>query len=176
MKKTIGIFGVTANPPHYGHIDAIRKSAENLDEVWVSPVFVHPFGKKFISYEHRVKMLDMLLNDFQMQNVYLKHLDKEFFEEKNEMVYSYLLLKYLKEKNPDYNFKLIVGEDNEKIFDKFKFGKEILSEFGLYVAQDKGFHSTEIRNNIKNKTPITGTSEEVIEYIKLHNLYINEGD
>ena len=172
MEKTIGIFGITANPPHYGHMEVIEKAAKDLDEVWVSPVFVHPFGKKFIEYTHRVTMLEMLMSEFSAKNVFLKHLDKEFFAEKQEMVYSYLLLKYVQEKNPNYKFKLIVGEDNEKIFEKFKFGKEIKEEFGLYVVVDKGFHSTDIRNAIKENKDITGTSNNVIEYMKTNNLYI----
>lgn len=171
MEKVIGLFGITANPPHYGHMEVIEKAAQDLDEVWVSPVFIHPFGKKFIDYLHRVKMLEMMLKDLKATNVFLKHLDKEFFEEKNEMVYSYLLLKHQKEKEPNLTFKLIVGEDNEKIFDKFKFGQEIISEFGLYVVPDKGFHSTDIRNAIKENKEVTGTSVDVIDYMNKHNLY-----
>lgn len=171
MNKTIGIFGVTANPPHYGHMQAIEKSAQDLDEVWISPVYVHPFGKEFINYEHRVTMLKMLLDEANIENAYLKHLDKEFFEEKNEMVFSYSLLKFLKNKYQYYDFKLIIGEDNEKIFDKFKYGKEIIKEFGLYVVKDKGFHSTDIRNAIKNNKDTNATSQSVLDYIKTNNLY-----
>lgn len=171
MKKTVGLFGITANPPHYGHMEVIEKASIDLDEVWVSPVFVHPFGKKFIDYSHRVNMLELLMEERTMKNVFLKHLDKEFFQLKNEMVYSYLLLKYIKEQNPIVNFKLIVGEDNVKIFNKFKYGEEIINEFGLYTVKDEGFHSTDIRNAIKDSRTIKGTSEKVIDYIKKYNLY-----
>lgn len=169
--KTIGLFGITANPAHLGHLEVIKEASKNIDEVWVSPVWVHPFGKKFIDYNLRKKMLIDMINEFNLTNVFVKDLDKDFFELKNETVYSYFLLKHLKE-NYNYNFKLIIGEDNYKIFDRFKYSKEIIEEFGLIIIEDKGHHSTDIRNMIINNEDISNfVPISVLNIINEYNLY-----
>jgi nicotinate-nucleotide adenylyltransferase len=85
----IGIFGITGNPPHLGHFKVLAKAAKQLDEVWVSPVFNHAFGKKFLDYDVRTSMIEGMLNDLPVSNVFLKHLDKEYFEKFSQTVYNY---------------------------------------------------------------------------------------
>lgn len=171
----IGIFGVTANPPHLSHIKAINVAASQLDEVWVTPVYTHPFGKSFISYEQRVKMLELLVDEYSSKNVFIKELDKLYYETKQEMVYSYNLLVFLKQKYPEHNFKLIIGEDNYKpeIWNKFFNATGIEKEFGLVIIRDEGIHSTYIRNNI-NENIIPYVGKKVADFIIQNNLYKRE--
>jgi len=145
MKK-IGLFGVTGNPPHLGHFKVVEEALKSCDEVWVTPVYVHPFNKKSIVYEHRLNMLKiMFLN---LKNVKVLEIDKEFFLKNNKTPYSYELLRTIKEENTDVSPFLVIGEDNYKpnVWQKFYLYDRIESEFGVIVVKDFGVHSTQIRS------------------------------
>ena len=170
----IGLFGITANPVHLGHLNAANYASELLDEIWISPVYKHPFGKEFIAYEHRKKMLSIMFKKYGNKNIVLKELDKDFYLEHNEMIYSYLLLNDVSKKNPGNNFKLIIGEDNYKpeVWSKFKYNQDIERDYGVVCVPDKGSHSSEIRPMILNGDSIEHlVSKEVEDYIKENKLY-----
>ena len=170
----IGIFGITANPPHLSHLRAIKKVLENVDEVWVTLVYNHAFGKSFIDYEKRLSMLKLLVEEEVNPNIKIKELDKEYFLKFNETVYSYNLLKEIKKDLPNYEFKLVIGADNYKpeVWSKFYKYKEIEKEFGVIIIEDVGCHSTDIRNMINNNKDVTElVGKEIKEYIDLNNLY-----
>lgn len=172
----IGIFGITANPPHFGHIKAIEFALNFVDEVWVTPVFNHPFGKSFIQYEQRLDMLSILIKESNIKNVYIKELDKDYYSNYNEVVYSYNLLKYLKS-NYSHEFKLIIGEDNYKpeVWSKFYNYEKLEEEFGVIVIKEQGFHSTDVRNMIKENMRINEkVGNNVEKYIEMNNLYKEE--
>ena len=54
----VGILGGSFNPPHVGHalLAHAMLSTEDLDELWIIPVWQHPFGKDSVSFEHRMDM------------------------------------------------------------------------------------------------------------------------
>ena len=58
--RRIGILGGTFDPPHVGHalLAHTMLATEGLDELWVIPVFEHPFGKGSAAFDHRVKMCE----------------------------------------------------------------------------------------------------------------------
>jgi nicotinate-nucleotide adenylyltransferase len=173
-KMEIGIFGVTANPVHLGHWQAIECATKIVDEVWVSPVFKHPFGKSFIAYDLRKEMLRLIFEEFPLPKVRLLELDKEYCETMNEMVYSYKLLTYLKDKYPEHNFKLVVGEDNYKpeVWNKFYEHDKIDAEFGVVVVPDRGSHSTHIRELLKNGLSAANLVGKAVENLIItHKLY-----
>lgn len=173
----IGIFGITGNPPHLSHWNACNIAVEYFDEVWLSPVYTHPFGKKFLPYDIRRKMILAMFKDFPIKNLKVMDFDKEYFEKHQETVYSYKLLCFLKEKYPENNFKLIIGEDNfkEETWVKFYKSKEIVDQFGVFIVKEQGFHSTEIRKMLQNNEDVVElVSSKVLQIIKKNNLYRNE--
>lgn len=157
MNKLVGIFGITANPPHMGHIQAIMDALEQCDEVWVSPVFAHAFGKNFIDYDSRLMMLEMIFKEMIPslfnKRVFIKQLDREIYELiQKTPIYSYDVLAFASKMNTNINFKLVIGEDNYKkeIWTKFYKNKEIENEFGVIICKEKKVvHSTQIRNVLK---------------------------
>lgn len=170
----IGIFGITGNPPHMGHWKALQIASEQLDEVWVSPVYNHAFGKKFLDYDVRKEMIEAMLKDFPFSNVIVKDLDKDYFEKYQETVYSYKLLVFLKELYPKNMFKLIVGEDNFETptWSKFYKHQEIVDEFGVVVIPDLGSHSSDIRKMLQNGEDVVKLlSKSVLKIIRKNNLY-----
>jgi len=60
MKRSrhIALFGGSFNPPHEGHREIVRRLArrKSIDEVWVLPVWRHPFRKKLPSFKKRLSM------------------------------------------------------------------------------------------------------------------------
>ena len=61
----VALLGGSFNPPHVGHLMAAHyvRATQGVDEVWLMPTFLHPFGKVTAPYEHRVRMCELLCQD-----------------------------------------------------------------------------------------------------------------
>lgn len=174
MKNIIGLLGITGNPPHLGHLRLALEALNYCEEVWISPVYIHPFNKTSIEYRFRLDMLKILF--FEFTKIKILELDKEFYLKYNKIPYSYNLLSCIKEKNNFFQPTLIIGEDNykEEIWKKFYRYQDIEKDFGLIVIKDFGFHSTQIRESCQkqNKTDIEYMcGHSVANYIFNENLY-----
>lgn len=172
----IGILGLTANPVHLGHLKVALHANKLVDEVWICPVFTHPFGKGFIEYPYRKKMIEIMFGNVD-KNIKICEVDKEYVEKTGKMAYSYDLLCYLKEKHPEHEFKLVIGEDNyqPEVWKKFYNHDLIDKEFGVILAKDEGMHSTNIRKMLENHEDIADyVGHEVANYIIENHLYMKE--
>jgi len=149
MKK-IGLYFGTFNPIHVGHliISNYMVGYTNLDEIWfvVSPL--NPLKKKESLLEdyHRLNLVKIAIE----QNPKLKACDEEF----NLPIPSYTIntLTYLKEKYLDYEFNLIMGEDNLRSFKKWKNHEQILKSHYLYVYPRVLTAQEEIDNDSERNT------------------------
>ena len=149
MKK-IGLYFGTFNPIHVGHliISNYMVGYTNLDEIWfvVSPL--NPLKKKESLLEdyHRLNLVRIAIE----QNPKLKACDEEF----NLPIPSYTIntLTYLKEKYLDYEFNLIMGEDNLRSFKKWKNHEKILKSHHLYVYPRVLTAQEEIDNDSEKNT------------------------
>jgi nicotinate-nucleotide adenylyltransferase len=149
MKK-IGLYFGTFNPIHVGHliISNYMVGFTNLDEIWfvVSPL--NPLKKKESLLEdyHRLNLVKIAIE----QNPKLKACDEEF----NLPIPSYTIntLTYLKEKYLDYEFNLIMGEDNLRSFKKWKNHEQILKSHYLYVYPRVLTAQEEIDNDSERNT------------------------
>lgn len=179
--KSVGFFGVTANPPHIAHCEVIRHALKQCDEVWVSPVFMHPFGKKPINYEHRLALLELIIEDFfedlsELRRIKIIEVDKEYVSKFETIPYSYDLLSYLRETLPNNRYSLVIGEDNHKpeVWQRFHKHKEIEAEFDLIIAPDLGVHSTQIRESFSDLTEDaleTFCLPQATRYMKKHRFW-----
>ncbi len=189
----IGLYFGTFNPIHVGHLTIANHMAEHsdLDQIWFVVTPHSPFKKKstLLDNNHRYQMVDRAVENYTK----LRVSDIEFnLPQPN---YTIDTLTYLQEKYPDYEFALIMGEDNLKSFHKWKNYELILKYHHIYVYprlsketietqfdNHKKIHhidapimqlsSTFIRKSIKNGKNIKPMlPEHVWEYLDEMNFY-----
>ena len=188
----IGLYFGTFNPIHIGHLIIANHMAEHsdLDQIWlvVTPHNPHKQKNTLLDDYHRLHMVHLATEDFPK----IKPSDIEF--KLPQPNYTINTLVHLQEKHPDYEFSLIMGEDNLNSFHKWKNYEAILQHHHIYVyprlhsgeintqfdkhpkihkinAPVVELSSTFIRENIKNnKNVVPMLPHKVWEYVE-HNLF-----
>ncbi len=132
MNKKVGLYFGTFNPIHIGHMVIANHMVEfsNLDEVWfvVTPQSPFKTKKTLLDNHHRYQMVFEATKDFPK----LKPSKIEF--ELPQPNYTVNTLIHLEEQyGNEFNFCLIMGEDNLKGFHKWKNYETILEHHDLYV-------------------------------------------
>lgn len=131
MKK-VGLYFGTFNPIHIGHLVIANHMVEfsDLDEVWFVITPQSPFKQKksLLDDHHRYQMVIEATQEYPR----LKPSKIEFDLPRPN--YTVNTLAYLDEKyGHDYDFALIMGEDNLKSFHKWKNYEVILEDHDLFV-------------------------------------------
>lgn len=127
----IGLYFGSFNPIHIGHLVIANHMAEysDLKQIWFVVTPHSPFKKKHTLLDNyqRLEMVYRATKDYTK----LKPCDIEFnLPQPN---YTINTLAYLQEKYPDYEFSLLMGEDNLKSFHKWKNYELILENHDIYV-------------------------------------------
>lgn len=187
IKRKIGLLGLSADPPHLGHL-AIAKLllAEKLvEQVWLVPCYEHSFGKSLSSPEDRWQMV-LLLQD---KNIIANQVELQ----RQGKSYTIDTIKALQEEYRSCEFFWIVGSDiiKTKTYKKWRDWPELASRVKFLVVPRSGFKirkapagftlikgkimnvsSSEIRERVKLGLSIDGlVLPKVKEYVKKHNLY-----
>jgi nicotinate-nucleotide adenylyltransferase len=145
----IGLFFGSFNPIHMGHmiIANIMVESTDLDKVWfvVSPQNPFKPAKGLLHEFDRYDMVRAAVYD----NYKLEVSDIEFNLPKPSFTIHTLV--HLKEKHPNKEFKIIIGEDNLESFTKWKNHERILDDYGLYVYPRPGAKTSELKqhSNVK---------------------------
>ena len=189
----IGLYFGTFNPIHVGHMIIANHIAEysGLDKVWMVVTPHNPLKQKstLLDDRHRLQMVFLATED------YLKIQPSDIEFKLPQPNYTINTLVHLKEKYPQHEFALIMGEDNLNSFQKWKNYEVILSDYDIYVYPriDTGvinpqlvnhpkihkvdapvieISSTHIRESIKNKKNFMPLlPQKVWEYIDHNNFY-----
>jgi nicotinate-nucleotide adenylyltransferase len=183
--KNIAIYGISANPPHIGHVFVAQYVAltGGFDEVLVIPCFSHPAGKKLIDFYHRNKMCQLAMG----------HIPKIVIDPIESLLptpsYTIQTVKALMNLRPA-NYSFVIGSDI--LFNKHLWGDDLDEIFKIappFVIGRMGFEhkdidcppvvpgisSTEVRNLLCTSNSDKKLSQicpqVVIEYIKEHGLY-----
>lgn len=127
----IGLYFGSFNPIHIGHLVIANHLAEysDLDQVWFVVTPHNPFKKKssLLDNYQRLEMVYRATKEYPK----LKSSDIEF--NLPQPSYTINTLAHLQEKYPDFDFALIMGEDNLKSFHKWKNYQVILENHHIYV-------------------------------------------
>src|SRR5688572_2830067 len=119
--------------------------AENSDlkKVWfvISPQNPFKPSKGLLHEFDRYDLVRAAIFD----NYKLEATDIEFHLPKPS--YTIHTLVHLREKHPDKEFKVIIGEDNLVNFTKWKNYQQILNDYGLYVYPRPGAQLSELRTH-----------------------------
>jgi len=155
----IGLYFGTFNPIHVGHLTIANHLAEHsdLDQVWFVVTPQSPFKKKstLLDNHQRLDMVYRATKDYDK----LRPSDIEFgLKQPN---YTIDTLTYLHEKFPDYEFSLIMGEDNLKSFHKWKNYELILKHHSIYVYPR--LSPGKIENQFNNHPKILNVSAPIME-------------
>ena len=132
----IGIYGGSFNPVHFGHIGLAKWVIENtdLDELWllVSPNNpLKPAGMLAPEEERLAAVRDAVKN--------IPHVVASDFEfSLPRPSYTANTLRALQETYPEYEFTLVIGEDNIAIFDQWREYEYIAKHFRIFVYPRKG--------------------------------------
>ena len=127
----IGLFFGTFNPIHVGHLIIANHLANHsdLDQIWlvVSPQNPLKEKKTLLDDHHRLQLVRLSVED----NPKLSASNIEF--SLSQPSYTMHTLVHLKEKYPQHEFSLILGEDNLRTFNKWFNYEVILENYKLYI-------------------------------------------
>ncbi|MFY7810207.1 MAG: nicotinate (nicotinamide) nucleotide adenylyltransferase [Flavobacterium sp.] len=152
----IGLYFGTFNPIHIGHLIIANYMVEfsDLDQVWLVVTPHNPFkDKKTLLDNHlRLEMVHLATKNYPK----LKPSNIEFgLPQPNYTIHT---LVHLKEKYPNHQFSIIMGEDNLKSFPKWKNYEAILEHYGVYVYP-----------RIDTNNPLSSTNEKkILEHSNIH--------
>jgi len=155
----IAVFGSAFNPPHLGHMDVIRQCLPQVDQVLLIPSARHPFGKKMASFELRLKMVRIILQETlnNPENIILSSIENTLKHSTNHPIYSHTLLCSLLADNlsrgTQAEYRLVLGPDNLKRqnWSRFFRFREIDQQFGvLAVNQRLSVRSSPLRQQLQD--------------------------
>lgn len=188
---TVGILGGSFNPVHIGHLmlASFMQQFGGMDEVWLTLSPLNPLkatASELIPDIQRLRMLEMAIGNAKGLSV----CDYELAMPRPS--YTINTLRYLAKRYPGRDFRLIIGSDNWRIFDRWREHEAIASDFGVVVYPRPGYpvdtiyddgvelvnapvaeiSSSFIRSSIaKGKDMSFFLPQGVYDYIKQNHLY-----
>ena len=194
MKKSIGFYGGTFDPIHFGHINLAVQLSEiqHLDEVLFCPAYCSPFktaAPPHANPQHRLEMLKIALEGIPHFHIPSYEIDR------NDPSFTIDTLRAIKgEFKGDVKFRLLLSEEAATQFDQWKEFQELIRiappligtrstnavKGSLAASLRTGFtptkvfeiSSTEIRERLK-KGLYCGhlVPAKVLDYIEANRLY-----
>ena len=149
--QRIGIYGGSFNPVHFGHVGLAKWVIEHtdLDELWLMVSPLNPLKAQAptsnsasgltsnsvsdltSNFHQRLAAVREAIKDIP----HVKASDFEFSLPRPS--YTANTLRELQKKYPDYEFTLVIGEDNLAIFDRWREYEYILANFRIFVYPRK---------------------------------------
>ncbi|MDE6730761.1 MAG: nicotinate (nicotinamide) nucleotide adenylyltransferase, partial [Oscillospiraceae bacterium] len=139
MKKKIGLFGGSFNPPHLGHLHLAETvySALELDEIRLIPARKppHKSDRDYAPPQDRFAMCQL----FSELHPWLIADDFELRQTQRNYSYTYYTIEYFKKKIPDCALFLVIGSDMLLSFTSWFQWQEILQSVSLAcIAREDG--------------------------------------
>ena len=184
---SLGVFGGSFNPPHRGHQDLVRSLVDQalVDEIWVVPVYEHPFGKELAPFEDRLAMCRIAFAGHG-ERLRISDLERTL----GGQSFTVRTLEELHRLRPLDELVLVVGADARRDFPHWRDFDRVQALARLLVAprrgeRDEGLSpipapadasSTEVRRRLARGEPTDGLLDPAVRsYAIEHALYDDEG-
>jgi nicotinate-nucleotide adenylyltransferase len=194
LKTRVVVFGLSANPPTGwgGHAGIVRyvASRDDVDEVWIVPVYRHAFPDKreMPSYEHRRAMAKLAFE--QIEGAKVVDTERDLSNGPGTFVGTIDVMRKLIAEHPDTSFTLLLGGDTYRdlIAGRWKESRALQGlvpilvisrtgvplEAGAKAVQVPGLtdvSSTAVRASQDPLFLHEALQPQVLEYIQSHGLY-----
>ncbi len=186
MRKII--FGGAFDPIHLGHVKMASAASEQIDaDVIFVPAVISVWKNESVSFDQKVKMINLLIKDFPRFSVSLYESTTK--QEKN---YSIDTIKHFKKEYPNDELYLLIGGDQVRDFHLWKNAEEIpdLAQIIYYSREDfednskniTKYHMKEIKgedidvssSGFKMMKAYNHIPYELVEYVANNDLYMLE--
>lgn len=168
--KSVGIYGGTFDPVHFGHLLTAQSLFEkrDLEKIIFIPCSISPHKQDIISSNplHRLNMLKLAVKDipyFEISNYEIQ---------KGSISYTIDTLRHLSDFYE--NIELIIGYDNLAVFDKWYKADEILEIAKLVVMKRVSDFDTNQNHKYFDKAVIVDTPTIEISSTEIRNR-VNQG-
>lgn len=168
-KKTVGFFGGSFDPIHFGHIALAVQLMEDhkLDEILFCPAFCSPFktsAPPVATPQQRLAMLKLAL-DLPQFKITTYELDRDGC--------SYTIDTIRALQTEGVQFRLLLSDEAATHLDKWKETRELIRLAPPLIApREIQISSTEIRERLKKKLYCGHlVPAKALEYIQSHRLY-----
>jgi nicotinate-nucleotide adenylyltransferase len=132
MKKKVGLYGGSFDPPHYGHLNLAFEMLEkhHLDEIWFVPAAVSPHKQESVMTPagDRLKMVQLAVASIPQ----FKVLDVEV--RRDGPSYTIDTVKDLLRSEKEVEFWLIIGDDNIRAFHTWHRVAELVEIIPLLIG------------------------------------------
>lgn len=157
MKKfALAVYGGAFNPPHPGHASVVASLLDKAEKVIIVPSYAHPYGKKMMPFEQRVRWTKAMASKFDPEIVIVDTCERDAAQIRSP-VFSIDLLRFIATSHEiqGKDIALVMGEDVGEIFPSFYGYKEIMDEFStLIVSETINLHSSMIRERLMEEGDI----------------------
>lgn len=183
MSRHVALLGGSFNPPHAGHLMVAHwvLSTRPVDEVWLLPSYVHPFGKSLAPFVDRVRMCELAVRT--LRGAFVCAAEAEL--EGDPLVgKTARTLEHLAGKHPGYRFSLVIGADVLPETAKWYRWDRVRELAGLIVVGREGYPpvdgapsfpaiaSSAIREDLARGADVSGlVARRVLEYVRANGLY-----
>ena len=173
--RSVAIFGGAFSPPHRGHVAMVRALLKDpsIDQVWILPVYRHPFAKEMVLFRHRLAMSRLAFASLSPR-VRVRPLEQRL----KGTSYTIRILRHLHRLYPRTRFRLVMGADSYKERNKWKDMEGIRRMVDLIVfargssSEVPAISSTGLRRILKQGHAIKRwVPPKVARYIQEKNLY-----
>jgi nicotinate-nucleotide adenylyltransferase len=138
-KVKVAILGGAFDPITVGHIQNAKHVLDStdgeIDEVWLMPCYAHLYGKKMASPEHRLEMCRLAAQCDKRIKVSDYEIDRQFAGDTYYMVKKLLQEDFAQHQ---YNFSIIIGQDNANTFERWSNYKHLEQAIRFIVCPRPG--------------------------------------